>query len=85
MIIEVDENITIEVYFDPRDRKKGYQDEITFHIIESGRKEERIFKADSTSFKLTFSQAEQLAFALQKSANESKSLSWDISDGSKLF
>jgi len=75
MIIQVDENISIEVYFDPRDRKEGYQDEITFRLIETGKKEERIFKADSTSFLLTFNQAEQLAFALQKSASESKNLS----------
>lgn len=39
MIIQVDENISIEVYFDPADREEGYQDDIRFCLIESGPKE----------------------------------------------
>jgi hypothetical protein len=74
MRIQVDENISIEVYFDPADREKGYQDDIRFRLIESGPKERRIFKADETGFLLTVNQAEQLASALQEAANASKSL-----------
>ena len=68
MIIQVDENISIEVYFDPADREEGYQDDIRFRLIELGPKERRIFKADMTGFLLTAKQAEQLASALQEAA-----------------
>jgi hypothetical protein len=36
MIIQVDESISLEVYFDPADRKQGFDDEIRFRIYESG-------------------------------------------------
>ena len=74
MRIQVDENISIEVYFDPADREEGYQDDISFRLIESGPEERRIFKADETGILLTVNQAEQLAVALQEAANASKSL-----------
>ena len=74
MIVQVDENISIKVYFDPRDREEGYQDDICFRLMESGPKNLRIFKADHTSFLLTVEQAEQLASALQKAATASKDL-----------
>jgi hypothetical protein len=53
MIIQVTENISIEIYFDPADREEGYQDDIRFRLIESGPKERRILKADRTGFLLT--------------------------------
>ena len=74
MIIQIDENISIEVYFDPYDREEGYQDDIRFRIKESGPKEVRIFKADETSFLLAANRAEQLAEALLEAASASKSL-----------
>jgi hypothetical protein len=74
MIIQVDENISLEVYFDPADREEGSDDEIRFCIYESGPDNVRIFAANETSFLLTCEQAEQLAAALQKAAAGSKSL-----------
>jgi hypothetical protein len=77
MIIQVNEIISIEVYFDPTDREEDYQDDIRFRLIESGPKERRIFKADRTGFLLTVKQAEKLAFALQEAATASKNLPRD--------
>jgi hypothetical protein len=77
MIIQVDENISIEVYFDPADREEGFQDDIRFRLIESGPKERRIFKSDMTGFLLTAKQAEQVASALQEAAAASKNLPRD--------
>jgi hypothetical protein len=74
MIIQVDENIAIEVYFDIGDREEGYEDDIRFAVHESGPKEVRIFAADTTSFLLTPAQAEQLATALVQAARESRSM-----------
>src|SRR5919108_6325891 len=70
MIIQVDENISIEVYFDPTDREEGYQDDIRFRLTESGPKERRIFKADRTGFLLTAKQAEQLVSRVTSSARK---------------
>ena len=72
MIIQVDENISLEVYFDPADRKQGFEDEIRFRIYESGPKDFRVFAADETSFLLTCKQAERLASALQKAVTDSR-------------
>ncbi len=72
MIIQVDENISLEVYFDPADREEGFDDEIRFRILETGPEEVRIFAADETSFLLTRKQAEQLALALQNAIADSK-------------
>ena len=71
MMIQLDENIAIEVYFDIADREEGYEDDIRFAIHESGPEELRILKADTTSFLLTPAQAEQLAAALVQAARES--------------
>ncbi|HSR29618.1 MAG TPA: hypothetical protein VLY63_03565 [Anaerolineae bacterium] len=43
MIIQVDENISVEVYFDPADREQGFEDDIRFRIYESGPENLRIF------------------------------------------
>ncbi len=72
MIIRVDEQISIEVYFDPADREEGYEDEICFRIHESGPKDLRMFAADETSFLLTIEQAERLASALHEAAMKSR-------------
>ena len=72
MIIQVDENISLEVDFDSADREEGFDDEIRFRIFETGPKEVRIFAADETSFLLTCKQAEQLALALQEAIADSK-------------
>ncbi len=72
MIIQVDENISLEVYFDPVDREQGFEDEIRFRICESGPANSRIFAANETSFLLTCEQAERLASALQMAVSDSK-------------
>ena len=81
MIIQVDENIAIEVYFDPLDREESFDDEIRFRIYESGREDVRIFAADETSFLLTIDQAERLASALQQAAAASKNLPRSVYPG----
>jgi hypothetical protein len=72
MIIQVDETFSIEVSFDRADREEGYLDDIRFRLIESGPKETKILKADSTSFLLTVEQAEKLAVCLKQAATASK-------------
>jgi hypothetical protein len=72
MIVQVDEHMSLEVYFDPADREQGFDDEIRFRIYESGPKDVRLFEADETSFLLTIKQAEELAAALQKAAAEAR-------------
>jgi hypothetical protein len=72
MIIQVDENISLEVYFDPADREQGFEDEIRFRIYESGPKDFRIFAANETSFLLTCEQASRLASALQTAVTDSR-------------
>jgi hypothetical protein len=72
MIIQVDENISIGVYFDPADREESFDDDIRFRIYESGPDDVRIFAADETTFLLTCAQAERLASALQEAATESR-------------
>jgi hypothetical protein len=74
MIIQIDETFSIEVSFDPADREEGYQDDIRFRLCESGPKETRLFKSDSTSFLLTDEQAEKLADSLKEAATASKKL-----------
>lgn len=74
MIIRIDENITIEVSFSLANREEGYEDDIRFAIRETGAKDLRIFAADETSFLLTPEQAEQLATALTKAVQESRSV-----------
>jgi len=81
MIIQVDENISLEVYFDPADREQGSEDDIRLRIYESGPKEFRIFAADETSFLLTCEQAERLAAALQEAAANSRSLPRSVLPG----
>jgi hypothetical protein len=72
MIIQVDENLALEVFFDPRDREPGFDDDIRFRIHESGPENLRLFAANETGFLLTCEQAERLALALQKAATESR-------------
>lgn len=72
MIMQLDENISIEVYFDPADREEGWDDDIRFCIHESGPGDVRIFVASETSFLLTCEQAERLASPLQGAATESR-------------
>ena len=73
MIIQVDENISLEVYFDPADREREFEDEIRFRIYESGPEDLKIFAANETSFLLTCEQAERLAAALHKAVTDSES------------
>ena len=81
MIIQVDENISIQVYFRPADREEGSNDDIRFCIHESGPDSIRIFAADETSFLLTCEQAERLASALQQAAAESRSIPRSVWSG----
>jgi hypothetical protein len=73
MIVQIDENISIEIGFDLADREEGYEDDIRLSISESGPEDLRIFKYDTTSLLLTPDQAEGLAAALQQAAQESRS------------
>ncbi len=72
MIIKIDDNISIEVYFDISDREKGYEDDVRFALHETAPEKFKIFKADSTSILLTPNQAEQLAAGLQQAAQASR-------------
>jgi len=72
MRVQVDDNLAIEVCFDITDREDGYEDDIRFSINETGPKEFRMFRADTTSFLLTAEQAEQLAQALMQAAQASR-------------
>jgi hypothetical protein len=81
MIVQIDEQISLEVYFDPADREQGFDDEIRFRIYESGPKDMRLFEADETSFLLTIEQAEKLAVALQKAAAEARGLPRSVYPG----
>jgi len=81
MIIQVDENIALEVYFDLMDREEGMGDEIRFSIRESGPESIRIFAADETSFLLTIEQAEQLAAGLQEAAAKARSIPRSVFPG----
>jgi hypothetical protein len=81
MIVQIDEQISLEVYFDPADREQGFDDEIRFRIYESGPRDVRLFEAEETSFLLTIEQAEELAAALQKAAAEARSLSRSVYPG----
>lgn len=65
MIVQIDEGLSIEIYFDPADRKEGYLDEIRFRLIQSGKKP-KLFPADVVSFLLTADQADDLAIALHE-------------------
>jgi hypothetical protein len=81
MKVQVDENICVEVHFDPADREQGFGDEIRFCIHERGPKNLRLFEADETSFLLTIDQAERLAAALQKAAAEARLLPRSVYPG----
>jgi len=75
MIIKIDHNISIEVYFDIADREADYEDDIRIAFHETGPKNIRLFNADTTSLLLTPTQAEQLAAGLQQAAQASKETS----------
>ncbi len=81
MIIQVDENIAVAVYFDPADREEGFEDEIRFCIHESAPENLRLFAADETSFLLTIEQAEQLASALQEAAAQARGIPRSVFPG----
>ena len=78
---QVDENISLEVYFDPADQEQGFEDKVRFRIYESGPEDFRIFAADETSFLLTCEQADRLAAALQEAAEDSKNLPRSVYPG----
>jgi hypothetical protein len=81
MIIQVSENLSVEVHFDPADREQGWDDEIRFRIHESGPKDMRLLEADETGFLLTIEQAEELAVALHRAAAEARSLPRSVYPG----
>jgi len=77
MKIKIDDQISVEVLFDQTAPMQGYEDCISFRIFESGPKDARILKADATGFLITVSQAEQLASALRKAADDGKRFTKD--------
>jgi len=74
MRIQLDGQVSFEVYCDPADREVGYEDDIHFGILETGPKELRMFQADETIILLTCDQAEHLAAALVAAAAASRSV-----------
>jgi hypothetical protein len=77
MIIQIDEGIQIEIYFDPIDREEGYDDDIRFAIHESGMPNTpKMLASDEFGLFLTATQAEQLAGALWGAAEKSRNLPW---------
>ena len=74
MKIDIDQNLTIEVYFDILDREEGFEDDIRFALRQTGPKEYRLFPADEIGFLLTPEQADQLATALTEAAQASRSV-----------
>lgn len=71
MKIETNNDITFEVNFNQLDREEGYDDDIRFKLIETGKKK-FFLKADEVSFLLTADQADQLAKALTSAAEKSR-------------
>jgi hypothetical protein len=71
-IVQIEETMAIEVFFDPAGREDGYTEDICFSILETGPPDLSIFAAEATSILLTAAQAEQLAVALLKAAQASR-------------
>jgi hypothetical protein len=73
MIIQVPENhLSIDVSFSTRNREPGLDDDIRISFSETGEKNSKLFQCDRTSFLVTPGQAEQLAGALLKAAEQSR-------------
>lgn len=70
-IIKTNNNIDIEVYFDPLDREDGYNDDIRIRLHETS-EQKVFFKSDEVGFLLTPEQAEELAKALNAAALDSR-------------
>jgi hypothetical protein len=81
MKVQVDETLTLEVYFNLADRAIGYEDDIRFALQQFGSPTTWLFPANEISFFLTVPQAEQLATALLQAAAASKN---DPSPGVRL-
>ena len=77
MIIQIDDQIHFEIYFDPLDREEGYDDDIRFaiHEIRSPNLPKKL-NSDEIGILLTPTQAEQLAAALWAAADKSRNLPW---------
>ena len=74
MIIQVPENhLSIEVSFSTLNRESGFDDDIRIGFSETGDRETKLFKGD-TSFLVTPGQAEQLAQALLEAAEQSRNV-----------
>jgi hypothetical protein len=72
MRLQVDDTLTIEVYFSVFNREEGYEDDIRLALQESGPPDRRLFPANEIGFLLTADQAEGLASALRQAADESR-------------
>ena len=76
-IIKVDNELSLEVNFNPIDREEGFQDDIRFKIIEKAPDNMKILRSNEVSFLLTTKQAEELAIALHDAVDDSNSLPRD--------
>ena len=73
MIIQVPENhLSIDVSFSTLNREPGFDDDIRISFSETGDRKSKLFEGNSTSFLVTPGQAEQLAGALLKAAEQSR-------------
>jgi len=71
---QVDNELSLDVNFNPIDREDGYQDDIRFKIIEKAPYNMKILKSNGVSFLLTAKQAEDLAIALHDAVDASNAL-----------
>jgi hypothetical protein len=76
MKIQIDDTLTVEVYFDVADREEGFTDEIRFSLHQFGAQKTWLFPANTISFLLTLDQAEKLAMALNEAVTESRNTLW---------
>ncbi|MFC1878579.1 hypothetical protein ACFLZW_01575 [Chloroflexota bacterium] len=77
MIIQINNQISMEIYYDPIDREEGYDDDIRFVIHEGAHSSGvKMLAADEIGVLLTPTQAEQMAAALWQAAERSRSLPW---------
>jgi hypothetical protein len=72
MRMRIDDALSLEVYFHPMLHEEGFEDDISFAVLESGPKDTRLFPADEIPFLLIPHRAERFAGALCNAAEESR-------------
>ena len=72
MELQIDDTLSIEVYFDPINREDGFMDDIRIWLSDAGPADARLFPSDAIGLLLTADQAEQIAAALAQAAQASR-------------